>query len=102
MKWWEYVLVYASGIVGAAVFGALVLGVRKGVMTFLWRFLPNGEIKRLLFKEIDRTGIPQGEPWEPDRRIKAPHFHSRDLPPPADFIEAECVRTPRAERDDRQ
>lgn len=101
MKWWEYVLVYASGILGATVFGVLVLGIRKGVMTFLWRFLPNGAIKRLLFKEIDRTGIPQGEPWEPDRRIKAPHFYPRDLPPPVDFIESERVQRP-SRGDDRR
>lgn len=100
MKWWEYVLVYASGILGAAVFGVLVLAIRKGVMTLLWRFLPNGAIKRFMFKEWARREY-QGEPWEPDRRIKAPHFYPRDLPPPAEFIEAERAQKP-SRGDDRR
>lgn len=89
---WDYVLALGGALL--AMYAFMFIMVRGGrlLLFVAWKLMPNGRIKRALFKERgtpDHSMINPNDPWVQAQWVKRPQGRTNRIHAPPEFIPGE-------------
>lgn len=93
----EKLLGLLMGSAAALLFALILFRAPRYVMSAVWKLLPNGRLKRALFKgrgKAEHSAINPHDPWVQAQWLKGAKQRTNRITAPPEFIEGERTHTP--------